>query len=226
MLSPNLSEELMQPNFWQNRWETNDIIGFHEKEANASLVKHFKELSLKKGRRVFIPLCGKTRDIAWLLSNGYRVAGAELIEIAIEQLFAELGVKPKISKLGPTKHYSAKDIDIFVGDIFNLTKETLGPIDAIYDRAAIVALPEDMRKRYTKHLMEITNQAPQLLLSFDYDQKQMEGPPFSVSNEEIRRHYDRSYQLTLLATTDIPGGLKGKCAAKENVWLLKKKETS
>ncbi len=210
----------MDANFWHERWKTNNI-GFHEGAANALLVKYFKQLSLAKGSRVFLPLCGKTLDIPWLLSNGYRVVGAELSEIAIEQLFTELGVQPKISEVGEMDRYSAKNIDIFVGDIFNLSREVLGSVDAIYDRAALVALPEEMRQRYSAHLMQITNKAPQLLICFEYDQSLMEGPPFSVSNDEVNRHYRGSYDLTLLANIDMPGGLKGKCAAKENVWLLK-----
>jgi thiopurine S-methyltransferase len=210
----------MDANFWHHRWKTNDIP-FHEKDTNPILVKYFKELSLNKGSRIFIPLCGKTLDIGWLLSNEYRVAGAELSQLAIEQLFTQLKMEPKISKVGELKHYNAKNIDIFVGDIFNLTKETLGAVDAIYDRAALVALPKDMRGRYTAHLMEITNKAPQLISSFEYDQSVMEGPPFSVSNEEVKTHYKNHYALTHLASTDIPGGLKGKCPAKENVWLLR-----
>jgi len=214
----------MDVSFWLERWEKNDI-GFHENETNPALIKYFKELSLAKGRRVFLPLCGKTLDIAWLLSNGYRIAGAELSEMAIEQLFVGLRVKPKISELGLVNHYSAENIDIFVGDIFNVSIKMLGAVDAIYDRAALVALPKDMRQQYTAHLMEITNKAPQLLLSFEYDQNVMEGPPFSVSKEEVHQHYKDSYQLTLLAATNISGGLKGKCPAKENVWRLQKKMT-
>jgi len=99
----------------------------------------------------------------------------------------------------------------------------LGPVDAIYDRAALVAFPEDMRNRYTTHLTEITNKAPQLLISYDYDQSVMPGPPFSVRNEEVHRHYAGNYELTLMASTDVPGGLKGKCAAKEVVWRLTSK---
>ncbi len=217
-----LKEFNMDASFWLQKWEENDI-GFHTSEANPTLVKHFKELSLGKESRVFLPLCGKTLDIAWLLSNGYRVAGAELSEMAIEQLFMGLGVKPKISGLGAVSHYSAKNIDIFVGDIFYLSGKVLGSVDAIYDRAALVALPEKMRDRYTAHLTEITDQAQQLLLSFEYDQNLMEGPPFSVSNEEVNKRYRDSYALTLIASTNIPGGLKGKCPAKENVWLLKNK---
>lgn len=210
----------MDASFWHQRWGNNEI-GFHEREANPLLVKYFKTLSLTKGGRVFLPLCGKTLDIGWLLSNGYRVAGAELSKIAIEQLFAELGVEPKISTQGGLDHYSAKDIDIFVGDIFDLSRQMLGPVDAIYDRAALVALPVEMRHRYTAHLTEITHKAPQLLICCEYDQSLMEGPPFSITNEEVNQHYRNRYDLTLMVSRDVAGGLKGKCAAKENVWLLK-----
>ena len=210
----------MDASSWHQRWEKLDIA-FHESEANPLLVKYFKELSLVKGGRVFLPLCGKTLDIPWLLSNGYRVAGAELSKIAIEQLFMELGVEPKISKVGGLDRYSAKNIDIFVGDILHLSSKTLGPVDATYDRAALVALPIEMRNRYTAHLTEITDKAPQLLICYEYDQSLMEGPPFSISNEEVNQRYRDSYDLTLTASTNVPAGLKGKCPAKENVWLLK-----
>src|SRR6185295_6383505 len=103
----------MNANFWHERWGKNDIA-FHEKEANPLLIKYFEKLSLEKGSRVFLPLCGKTRDISWLLSNGYRIAGAELSKLAIEQLFTDLGVSPKISRVGEIDHYNAKNIDIFV----------------------------------------------------------------------------------------------------------------
>lgn len=211
---------LMDIDSWHQKWERNNIA-FHRTEANPLLVKYFNELSLAKGSRVFVPLCGKTLDIRWLLSNGYRVAGAELSKIAIEQLFAELEVTPEISRDDELDHYRAKHIDIFVGDIFDLSNKMLAPVDAIYDRAALVALPEEMRDRYAAHLTEITNKAPQLLICYKYDQSLMEGPPFSISNEEVNQHYRNSYDLTLIASTDIAGGLKGRCAAKENVWLLK-----
>jgi thiopurine S-methyltransferase len=209
----------MDVNFWHQKWALNEIA-FHQSEANPLLVKYFNELSLAKGSRVFLPLCGKTLDISWLLANGYRVVGAELSKIAIEQLFSQLAVEPEISSVGELEHYRAKNIDLFVGDLFDLSGTMLGPVDAIYDRAALVALPEAMRDRYTAHLTEMTNKAPQLLITFEYDQSAMEGPPFSVSNEEVKRHYGHRYDLTLLTSTDVPGGLKGKCAAKENVWLL------
>ena len=211
----------MDASFWRQRWEKNEI-GFHESRANPLLVAHFHELSIANGRRVFVPLCGKTLDISWLLARGYRVAGAELSQLAIEQLFIELGMQPDIERVGGIERWSANNLDILVGDIFAVSRSMLGPVDAVYDRAALVALPEAMRQRYTAHLMEITGQAPQLLISYEYDQSLKEGPPFSVSNEEVRRQYAATYELTLIATTEVPGGLKGNVSAKENVWLLKR----
>ena len=210
----------MDTSYWHQRWEKNEL-GFHESEANPLLIKYFKELSLAPGSRVFVPLCGKTLDIAWLLANDFRVMGAELSETAITQLFAELGVTPNIAVIDEVKHYSATNINIFAGDIFTVSSKTLGVVGAIYDRAALVALPQDMRHRYTAHLMEITQKAPQLLVTLTYDQNVMNGPPFSVSDAEVNQHYQDHYQLTRLESTSVPGGLKGKCEALENVWLLK-----
>lgn len=210
----------MDASYWHQKWENNQL-GFHESEVNPLLVNYFKRLSLAQGSRVFVPLCGKTLDIAWLLSNGMRVVGAELSEMAIAQLFAELGVQPSIKVVGDLKRYSAKDIDILVCDFFTLSDKTLGLVDAAYDRAALVALPKEMRHRYTAHLMEITHHVPQLLVTLAYDQSVMEGPPFSVSDAEVNQHYRGAYHLTRLESTSVPDGLKGKCEALENVWLLK-----
>ncbi len=209
----------METEFWADKWQRNEI-GFHMAEANPALVAHFDTLALPQGARVFLPLCGKTLDIAWLLQNGYCVAGAELIETAIVQLFDELGITPEISSIGKLTRYSGPSIDIFVGDIFDLTADMLGPVDAVYDRAALVALPEEMRRRYTKHLAAITGNAPQLLICFEYDQSQIAGPPFSVSRDEVTTHYADILDLTEIAASDLPGGIKGQVAAEHIVWHL------
>jgi thiopurine S-methyltransferase len=141
--------------------------------------------------------------------------------VAITQLFADLGVEPQIATSGALTHYRGPDLDIFVGNLFDLSGGALGAVDAVYDRAALVALPAPMRARYTAHLSEITHRAPQLLISYAYDQRVMDGPPFSVPNEEVAHHYGRRYDVRLVASTEVPGGLKGKCAATENVWLLR-----
>ncbi len=210
----------MDPEFWHQRWKENRIA-FHEGRPNTLLVAHFEALGLPQRSRVFVPLCGKTRDIGWLLSQGHRVAGAELSEAAIVQLFAELGVEPQITRLGELSRYSAPNLDIFVGDIFQLTRTMLGPVDAIIDRAALVALPADMRPRYADHLSDITDKAPHLLITFEYDQTQMAGPPFSISEDDVRRLYGARYDAVHLVTVEVPGGLKGQCAATESAWLLK-----
>lgn len=211
----------MEPDFWQARWEAKQI-GFHEGRPNACLMKHLPRLGLAPGARVFVPLCGKTRDIFFLLSQGLGVAGAELSRIAVEELFAELEIVPAVSEAGPLTRFSAPGIDIFQGDIFDLSRETLGPVDAVYDRAALVALPKPMRGRYAAHLMDITATAPQFLICFEYDQALMDGPPFCVPPAETRALYGAAYGVSLLESLPVAGGLKGKCAATEHVWLLER----
>ncbi|MBX9659856.1 MAG: thiopurine S-methyltransferase [Nitrospiraceae bacterium] len=211
----------MEASFWLNRWQTNQT-GWHESAVNPLLVEHFPSLHVPPGGRVFVPLCGKSLDLGWLLSLGYAVAGAELSELAITQLFAELGMEARISEVGKLKHFSGEQIDIFVGDIFDLSREILGPVDAVYDRAALVALPETIRPRYTTHLKAITGMASQLVIGYEYDQTVVAGPPFSVTSDELRRHYSGDYTLKLLARIDVPGGLKGKCPATEHIWRLTK----
>ena len=211
----------MDAHFWLGRWERGEI-GFHEGRPNALLVKHLLALALAPGARVFVPLCGKTADIPWLLSRGFRIAGAELSQLAVRELFASLGITPADSAAGPLTHYTWQDIDIFQGDIFELTKAALGPVDAIYDRAALVALPEPTRDRYAASLVDQTGGAPQLVISFEYDQALVSGPPFSVPADEIRRLYGARYEITLLESAPVEGGLRGH-PASETAWALRKK---
>jgi thiopurine S-methyltransferase len=214
----------MDASFWHNRWQTNQT-GWHERAVNPLLIRHFPSLNIPPCGRVFVPLCGKSLDLGWLLSRGYAVAGAELSELAVTQLFAELGMEPHISEVGKHRLFRGEKIDIFVGDLFDLSREILGPVDAIYDRAALVALPEAMRVRYTAHLKTITDLAPQLVIGYEYDQTVVPGPPFSVTADELHRHYGDSYALTPLARIDVPNGLKGKCPATEHVWRLDKRRS-
>ncbi|WP_162653926.1 thiopurine S-methyltransferase [Lentilitoribacter sp. Alg239-R112] len=188
----------MKADFWHDRWKTRNIR-FHKPEANPTLIEHFDTLELVDNARIFLPLCGKTLDIAWLLSSGYQVVGAELSEIAIIELFDELGITPKITDIDSFKLYSAENIDIFVGDIFDLTPPMLGHVDAVYDRAALVALPADVRSSYAKHLTQITNNAQQLLLTLEYDQSVRNGPPFSVPQTKVETHYRSIFIVNVLA---------------------------
>ena len=210
---------VMEPEFWHERWAANRIA-FHQGEANRMLVAHFDSLNLQAGDRVFVPLCGKTLDIAWLLEKGMRVAGAELSELAVQQLFDEMGVVPAVSDHGPLKHYQAEGADIFVGDVFDLTAEALGRVDALYDRAALVALPPDMRPGYARHMGQVSSRAQQLLITFEYDQSVMDGPPFAVTAAEVGTYYRDQYAVALLEAKEVEGGLKGIAEATAKVWHL------
>lgn len=215
----------MEHSFWHKKWEQGEI-GFHERKPNPALVTYLDTLKLPKGARIFLPLCGKTTDIAWLVSQGYRVVGAELSPLAVQDLFATLELDPKIAIQGSLTLYSAPDIDIWLGDIFDLTAPMLGSVDAIYDRAALVALPIEMRKRYTSHLLALTEGSSQLLLTFEYDQNQLDGPPFSVTGQEVQQHYFDDYHIVQLAKEPIPGGIKPNVEATAFTWLLESNRRS
>lgn len=189
----------MDAEFWHTKWQSGDI-GFHQPNGNPALVDHFSALSLVAGSRVFVPLCGKTGDIAWLLAQGQHVVGAELSQVAIDQLFSDLGHNPVIKPVGPLIQYSGPQIDIYVGDIFDVTAQHVGPVDGVYDRAALVALPDDLRRRYAGHLKNITRRAPQLVVCFNYDQAKMTGPPFSIDADMLHDLYQDDYILTQLST--------------------------
>lgn len=209
----------MTTEYWKRVWEQQNI-GFHRKRPNPQLLTHFHQLDLKRGARIFLPLCGKTLDIAWLLSQGYQVVGVEVSELAIQALFQNLEVNPTISRSKDLTVYQTSDLDIICGDIFHVGREQLGPVDAVFDRAALVALPEDMRKHYTEHIIQITNAATQLVITFDYDETLKVGPPFSISPAEMEVHYQTDYSIKRLERMVVQGGLKGSIPAHEDVWLL------
>lgn len=214
----------MDPEFWQKKWRENKIA-FHENEGNALLSQAFHLLSLEKGNCVLVPLCGKSNDIGWLAAQGCRVVGIELDQSAVEAFFAENELKVDLSSVGELKCYKSGSIELFVGDFFALTNEILGPVDAIYDRAALVAMPEAMRASYARHLAEISRSAPQLLITYDYDQSQTDGPPFSVPDDKIGQVYEGIYDHKLVASAEISGPLAERCSGTENAWLLRPNPT-
>jgi len=209
----------MEPSYWHQKWAENNI-GFHKSKPHAFLVNYIDRLQLQAGANVLGPLCGKTLDIAWLLSQQFTVTGVELNESAVQSLFAELSVTPTITSLQNLKVYSAEGLQIFVGNIFDVDEALLGDVDAVFDRAALVALPLEMRKRYTKYIASITKRAPQLLITFDYDQSEMAGPPHSVPQDEVIAHYQADYNIIQLHAEPVDGGLKSRIEAMEILWYL------
>lgn len=208
----------MHPQFWHTRWAKNQI-GFHESAVNPLLVAHVEVLGVPRGARFFLPLCGKTLDIGWLLSRGYKVAGVELSPLAVAQLFDQLGARPVVSRVDGLERHSADGVDVFVGDIFDLPAHALGSVDAVYDRAALIALPPAMRRHYTQHMQRLAGNAPHLLVTLDYDQAVVEGPPFSVPAAEVAAIFTPRMPV-LVSSQQVPGGLKGKCPATENAWIV------
>lgn len=200
----------MHSDFWHDKWEKMEI-GFHLREVNKILLKYWPTMTVAAGASVLVPLCGKTLDLVWLRSQGYRVVGVELSEIALDELAQmlrdELGLTIEKSRLAlqgqDAAVYRGDGVLLVAGDFFAVTPDLTGPIDAVYDRAALVALPEAMRADYCRHLRLLSAQAPQLLVTFHYDQSVISGPPFAVVDEEVRQHYAGAYQVALLDDREI-----------------------
>tara|TARA_B100000378_G_scaffold52239_1_gene38766 strand:- start:31 stop:699 length:669 start_codon:yes stop_codon:yes gene_type:complete len=192
----------MEHDFWQTRWK-NDQLGFHLSFVHPILKRNLSRFGLADDARVFLPLCGKTLDIGWLLEAGYRVVGAELSEIAVGQLFEALKLVPDISSWEGGQYWQSGRLAIFQGDIFRLKADDLGPVDLVYDRAALVALPPSMRGTYAAQILALTHAAPQLLITFEYDPAEKAGPPFPVLPEEVAGHYADSHAIAELSRKDV-----------------------
>jgi thiopurine S-methyltransferase len=178
----------MDPQFWRDRWQEGRTA-FHEGKPNALLSRFISHLDGK--RRVLVPLCGKADDLAYLASRGHEVVGIELVEDAVRAFFSEHGLVPEVDGT----RYSAAGITVFARNVFEVTAEDTGSIDAIYDRAALVALPPELRVQYIAHLRAIAGNAPGLLVAIEYPQELLPGPPFSVPDAEVRAHFASVEQL-------------------------------
>ncbi|MEM7465129.1 MAG: thiopurine S-methyltransferase [Pseudomonadota bacterium] len=209
----------MKEQFWQNRWESGRIA-FHEGTPNEFLEMHLGDLALSPGSHVFVPLCGKAYDLDWLLEQGHRVTGIEFNRDAVEEVFERRSLFPVVKQHSGLRRLSSGQLTLWQGDFFSLQATDLGDVDAIYDRAALVALPDPLRKDYAIRLSELTKSAPQLLISFSYDQSQTEGPPFSVPEQAIRQLYGSTYDIDLLSSEEITGPLADRCVGQEQTWKL------
>ena len=193
----------MEHAFWLERWEQNQI-GFHQGEINHCLVRYWPSLGLKTGGRVLVPLCGKSRDMFWLLEQGFAVTGVEISSLAVEAFFAENRLTPVISREPRCVRWKTATLEILCGDFFELERGDIGICQGVYDRAALIALPPAMRARYVNHLSNLLEQQVRgLLLTMDYNQSEMEGPPFSVSDEEVLRLFADTCTVQQLSRTDI-----------------------
>lgn len=194
-----MSHPAATPAFWHERWTTNQI-GFHLPEPNAQLLRWWPTLNLPSGARVLVPLCGKTHDLAWLAGQGHAVVGVELSALACTAFFEEHGLVPAVEARGPFMAWSAGNVTILQGDVFDLPQ--VAPLDgfaAVWDRAALIALPPDLRARY---LREIQVPGPHLVVTMVYDQSRRDGPPFSVPDEVVLGSWPDAEKLHSEPLTD------------------------
>lgn len=193
----------MQADFWLERWR-NQQIGFHQDRVNVHLEQYWPALHVPAETAVFVPLCGKSRDMLWLAGQGHRVIGVELSPLAAEAFFVESGLSPTVTREGDFECYRVGEIEIRCGDFFDLGAVDLAGVAAVYDRASLVALPPDMRRRYAAHMATLLPaDAQTLLITFDYPQSEMQGPPFAVSEDEVHALYDAAFEVVALVAEDV-----------------------
>lgn len=202
----------MDASFWVERWRVGEI-GFHEGQPNSFLARFAEHLGANKrvgeSKCVLVPLCGKSEDLAWLAAQGHQVFGVELVEDAVRAFFDEHLITPTVQQHGALTRYSKDNIKLWAGDFFAVTGEHVPGVNAFYDRAAMVALPEDMRSRYVAHLCSLLDpHAAGLVVTFEYPQSLFQGPPFAVTEAELRRAYGEA-NVKLLATSPVDGGRLG-----------------
>ncbi len=221
----------MTPDFWLNRWLRSEL-GWHEDEINRHLAEHWPSLEVDQQARVLVPLCGKSLDMLWLASRGHSVLGVEISPLAAEQFFAENGLEPRIDRLGAFQRFQVDEITLLVGDFFDLRAEQLGDVTAVYDRASLIALPPEMRPRYERHLARLLpGGARSLLITLEYEQSRMKGPPFAVAEPEVRALFERDFEVETLSVFDALAEsprfrARGLEALEERVYRLQRREAA
>lgn len=197
----------MEPDFWHARWQQRQI-GFHQADIHPLLRQFWATLNLPADSEVLVPLCGKSKDMLWLHQQGHAVLGVELSEIALREFVDEHQLSA-----APVQHdhycgYDLADMTLLCGDFFHLSAADCAEVRAVYDRAALVALPPEMRQRYVEHMLTVLPGGCQLLLiSMESAGLGDRGPPFMVNEAEIREHFRRARTIELLHThaTDLRG---------------------
>ncbi|EAS64684.1 thiopurine S-methyltransferase [Photobacterium angustum] len=210
----------MDAEFWHSRWAENRI-GFHLSDVNPLLIKHWSTLNAQRDDRVFVPMCGKSEDLVWLAQKHDHVIGVELSDIAVKAFFAENLYTPLVTGVGHQHLYQFDEISIYQGDYFTLNIDT---VDVVYDRAALIAMPEDMRKMYVDKLLSLVKTGGRILLvTLDYPQDELAGPPFSVPKADVEALF-AGCKVTHLERDDAdeshPRRQRGLSRFAEEVWLI------
>jgi thiopurine S-methyltransferase len=193
----------MNADFWHQRWQDNKI-GFHQGQPTPLLQKHWPAVGAPAGSRVFVPLAGKSLDMVWLAAQGHRVLGVELSTLAVEQFFAEHALQAEVHETRYGRHYRAGDIELICGDAFALDAAALADCAAVFDRAALIALPPDLRLRYIKALYSrLPDGCRGLLITLEYPAHEKAGPPFAVTEAEVHERFAPHWRVELLERREI-----------------------
>ena len=194
---------------WLEFWANNET-NWHSDVVTQELEKYLGLLKLESGDTVFVPLCGKSLDMIYMLNRGFSVIGVEVSEIGIKQFFHENGLDFTISQVGEFDLYSAKNIEIYCGDFFSLTSKHLCGVKAVFDRKSLIALDRNLRQKYVKHLNDIISLGVRILLiTLHYPKHQMSGPPFSVDKSEVESLFSMAFNYQELKPfQDIENRLK------------------
>jgi len=211
----------MEKAFWLERWK-NKEIGFHKTDFNPSLLSVQEHLQLKKGQKVLVPLCGKSLDMIWFANFGMSVLGVEVSQIGCEEFFTENKIRYMSQKRGSFVEYVSPNVSIWCGDFFEYESEE--PFDLIYDRASNIALPPKMIENYYAQLRKFLGANTKLcLIAIEYEQEKVDGPPFSVSEVEIRRAYE-GLEITKLSDQlidlDNPKFKGVSVSPREKIYLI------
>lgn len=215
----------MDINFWLERWQNNEI-GFHQPRVNTYIQDYFDQLALAQGNRIFVPMCGKSLDLIWLQRQDLSVVAVEISPIAVNTFFKENALDSTHNRQNGFDLYSSDDIKIYVGDYFKLSSGQLGQLDAVYDRAALIAMPEQLRQPYIDQLARLLPIGKRvLLITLEYQQRLMTGPPFSVNADTVQQLTKDLFHCQLLVGQDVlqtyPGfAERGLDSLTENVFLL------
>ncbi|RME35267.1 MAG: thiopurine S-methyltransferase [Gammaproteobacteria bacterium] len=216
----------MEPEFWHQRWQENQI-GFHQDRVNETLEHCFPLLTPRPGEHVFVPLCGKSLDMLWLQEQGHPVTGVELSPLAVEGFFRENGLRYRSLRSGDLSRHDATGFTLYCGDFFDLQPVDVHSCTLVYDRAALVAFPPEMRPRYAAHLLGLLPAGARILLvTLAYPGGEMEGPPFSVEEEEVRSLFDGCSTVRALRSRDVLESepklrARGLSALREEAWLIR-----
>lgn len=192
----------MEQGFWHKCWERN-ALGFHQHSVHLFLTQYFSSMCLSQDKHVFVPLCGKSSDMLYL-GEYLNVTGNELSEIACRDFFQDNGVCFEKSAHRHFTKYSCENISLLQGDFFALQADDIPKVDWIYDRAALVALPEAMQNKYVAHLKSFFNSGTRLfLVTVEFPKDQLSGPPFAITSERVARLFD-GFHIEHLASHDLP----------------------